>query len=54
MPKYIVYYSLKGEIVVEADSLDNATQKFYDRVGFSEDDIYENAINEVVNYVEEE
>ena len=54
MPKYIVDYVLVGRIEIEADSKDQIPSLFDDRVGFSEDDLYENIIDEHIERVIEE
>lgn len=52
MPKYKIHYSIKGEIEIDASNEDEAIQKFYDRVGITTDEIYENATDDVVHYAE--
>lgn len=42
MAKFLVVYNIKGEIEIEAEDRTQAMSFFIDRVGFSNDDIYEN------------
>ena len=46
--KYKVKYLLQGEIELEADTVEQAKGFFNDRVGFSGDEIYENAVDEII------
>jgi hypothetical protein len=45
MTKFKVRYVIEGEIEIEADDRTQAMGNFFDRVGFSEDDLYENLDN---------
>lgn len=42
MAKYKLTYFVEGEIEIEAENEASAISNFQDRVGFSEDEIYEN------------